>query len=468
MSASPIDGLLPRVCLTLVTWLTSLIGLAAESTPKIRNVLFIVSDDLRASAIGTYGHPHSLTPHMDALAARGTRFDRAYCQGTVCRPSRQSFMFSRYHDNRGISLGEHLIRNHFYSARVGKIFHMRVPGDIIPGTNGNDVEACWTERFNSPGREAHTPGNYALLNKNIFTSDETNRQSTGDPHRPFVYVRYEGDGSDQPDYKTASKTIELLQAHKDKSFFIAAGFVRPHYPSVAPEPYFQKYPFENMKVPVTPKGDLDDMPKAAISGSNSEANGLANFPDNQKRMWMAYLATVTFMDEQLGRILAELDRLNLRDSTAVIFTSDHGYHLGDHTFWQKANLHEEVIRVPLIISAPGYKAAASGSVVELVDLYPTVCDLLGVEIPASVQGKSLQPLLADPEAEVKSYARSFVGKGFSWRSKHWAYMQYKGGQEELYDMKADPNQYTNLANRADQKARLKRFRDLGHPRNPSD
>ncbi len=411
---------------------------------EVKNVLLLVSDDLRASTLGCYGDQFCQTPNIDRLAASGMLFERAYCQGTVCGPSRTSFMHSRYQGSDNITLGQHFKDKGFYSARVGKIFHMRVPGDIIAGTDGNDIPACWTERFNSQGQEAHTPGDYACLNLNIFTRDLENRQSTKMPHRMFVSVKYEGDGSDQPDHKTASKTIELLQKHKDERFFIAAGFVRPHYPMVAPEQFFEPYPWEKMVLPKQLEGDLADIPAPGITRSRSALNGIDRFPDNQKRMWSAYYAAVSFMDVQVGRILDELGRLGLRDTTAVVFTSDHGYHLGDHTFWQKNNVHEQVTRVPLIIDAPDLEPGRTGSMVELVDLYPTVIELAGLETPAKAQGSSLVPILNDARSEVKQGAISYA-KGTSWRTKHWAYIRYRNGEEELYDMRTDPGQLTNLA-----------------------
>ena len=392
-------------------------------------------------------------------------FERAYCQGTVCGPSRTSFMRSRYLDKAGTTLGEHLQTHDFYTARVGKIFHMRVPGDIIAGTNGADIPECWTERFNAPGREAHTPGNYACLNLNIFTTELEGRQSTKMPHRMFVSVDYEGDGSDQPDYKAADKTIDLLRQrakkkNADKRFFIACGFVRPHYPSVAPIQYFDPYPHEKMNVPTGPKDDLNDIPESGQSKSTSARTGIAKFPENQQRMWSAYYATVTFMDEQLGKVLDELNRLGLRKDTAVIFTSDHGYHLGEHTFWQKANLHEEVVRVPLIVSAPQHKPGRSKSLAELVDIFPTITDLAGVDTPETVQGKSLRPILEDPTANIREAAVSFVRNGKGIRTPNRAYMRYKDGSEELYDMDADPRQFDNLAGDNAHKSELAQLRAL--------
>ncbi len=430
---------------------------AQSADSKIRNVLFIVSDDLRANVLGCYGNSICQTPYIDKLARKAVVFERAYCQGTVCGPSRTSFMYSRYKDKGSVTIGQHFRKNDRYSARVGKIFHMRVPGDIIAGTDGQDVPETWTESFNSQGQEAHTPGEYACLNLNVFTTDEENRQSTKMPHRMFVSVKYDGDGSDQPDHKTATKTIDLLQKHRDEPFFIAAGFVRPHYPMVAPKQYFAPYPWQNMTIPELREGDLDDMPKLAITKSRSALNGIDRFPDNQQRMWSAYYAAVMFMDEQVGRIIAELDRLGLRESTAIVFTSDHGYHLGDHTFWQKANVHEQVIRVPLMIAAPGISPGRSESIVELVDLFPTLCELTGVAMPDGLHGKSLLPVLQDTSATIKESALSFTKGGTSLRTSRWAYMRYKDGTEELYDMRRDPEQFTNLASAAEHADTLKKL-----------
>jgi len=287
------------------------------------------------------------------------------------------------------------------------------------------------------------------------------RETTGEPNRMFVSVEMTGDGSDQPDPMAANKAIELLRKHKDKPFLLAVGFVRPHYPMVTPKKYFSSYPHEKMKMPETRKEDWDDIPKAGISRSNSKSTGLDQYPENQKRMLTAYYASVSFMDTQLGKLMAELDALGLRESTAVVFTSDHGYHLGDHGFWQKANLHEEVTNVPLLVSVPGFKPGVSNSLAELVDIYPTFTELAGIETPAFCHGNSLLPVLKNPSATVHKYALSYHNQHHSIRSDRWAYISYgKNGAdgEELYDMNEDPKQFTNLADDPKYKEVLEKHR----------
>ena len=450
-----------NLILTNVLLYPSLLVLApnvsvANEPQKIKNVLFIIADDLRASVLGCYGDTICKTPNIDKLARTGMLFERAYCQGTSCGPSRRSLMFSRYQGAGKVNMGQYFRENGWYTARGGKIYHMRVPGDIIAGTNGEDIASSWTERFNSPGLEAHTPGDYACLNLNIFTDHLEARESTKMPNRMFVTVQYDGDGSDQPDYKSANKAIDLLREHHDHPFFLAVGLVRPHYPMVAPREYFEPYPWQEMQLPAQQTDDLTDIPKLGKAKTISSRNPIGKHPDNQRRMWSGYYASVSFMDEQVGKILDELDSLGLRESTAIVFTSDHGYHLGDHQFWQKSNLHEQVLRVPFVVSAPNLARGRSEAVVELVDIYPTVCALTGQTIPDEVQGTSLLPLLTQTANQIKPGALSF-NNGFSFRTRNWHYMRYKDGTRELYDMKADPGEFTNLAEKHDFSPRLEQM-----------
>jgi iduronate 2-sulfatase len=415
-------------------------------TGQIKNVLFIISDDLKASVLPAYGNEVCKTPNIDRLARSGMVFERAYCQGLACSPSRPSFMHSIYPRSKvtAPSIGEHLQQHGMHTARVGKVFHMPVPHAQLDGSNGMDVAECWTERYNTKSAETFSPGLYRLLNSDIVTREIEGRDAKG-PNRMFATVETDReDGSDQADYMVATKAVELLRQRKEagKPFFLAVGFVRPHFPMVQPKTFFDMYPQQEMKIPPLVDGDLDDIPEA---GRGADGKGLNEMEESRRRMWQAYYASVTFMDEQVGRVVDELDRLGLRESTAIVFTTDHGYHLGEHGFWKKSNLHEEVVRVPLIFSVHGIKPGRSSSLVELMDFYPTCTEVLGLPTPESLQGKSLMPILNNPTMTVRSTALSInnrVGGGL--RSANWHYMKYGEKAEELYDMVNDPDQYTNV------------------------
>ncbi|EDM29189.1 iduronate-2-sulfatase [Lentisphaera araneosa HTCC2155] len=431
----------------------------AAQPNKIKNVLFIIADDLKASVLACYGDKICQTPNLDKLASQSIVFDRAYCQGLSCGPSRTSLMHSRYLGSEGINLPEHLKNNGWYTVRVGKIYHMRVPYDIIHGIDGQDIPSSWTEKFNSKGAESHTPGDYACLNKNIFTKSLKNRESSGMKNRMFVSVISEGDGSDQPDVKSAEKTIELLNQRKNEPFFIATGLVRPHYPNVAPKEFFQNYPWEKIDLPELRNPTSLGIPAAGHPRITNSNNSIGKYPDNQKRMWSAYYATVEFMDRQIGRILDEVDRLGLKSNTAIIFLSDHGYHLGEHGFWQKNNLHEEVTRVPLIAYIPGLAPRRINEVTELVDIYPSLTELLGVYKPKTVQGKSFLPFLKNKTEDFRNSALSLMPgkKGYSIRTEDFSYIRYQNGAAELYNMNKDPKQLVNLIQNPEHKQTISKL-----------
>ena len=423
-----------------------------DQPPTVRNILLIMSDDLRTSVLPAYGNSTCRTPNLDRLAAAGMVFERAYCQGLMCAPSRPSIMRSIYPGSQrsAPTIGEHLQQHQMHTARVGKIFHMPVPRAQLEGSDGVDVPACWTERYNTKTAETFSPGLYRQLNSDIVTRRVEGRQGAGTPNRPWTSVESDqADGSDQADYQAATRAIELLQQRRTagQPFFLAVGFVRPHYPMVQPASYFALYPHESLDVPPLIRGDLDDIPNA---GRGSNGKGLNERKEGRQRMWQAYYASVSFMDAQLGRVLDELDRLGLRDSTAVVFTTDHGYHLGEHGFWQKANLHEDVVHVPLIISVPGMKPGRTSSLVELVDIYPTCTELLGLPTPRKLHGLSLVPLVRNPTSTVRTSALSIHRNNVAGlRAKHWHYMNYGSKGEELYDMVTDPEQYTNVVDHPD-------------------
>lgn len=449
---------------SLLLLLASALALVAQQRP---NVLFIVSDDLN-NDLGCYGHPMVESPNIDRLAARGVRFDRAYCQWPACSPSRTSFMTGLYPEQTGmLSNGGDHFRNHYpdlttlpqmfanngyFTGRIGKIFHYGVPRHI--GTNGEDDPASWQKVSNPIGRDKwdepiiHTTGN------------------PGDFGGTLSWLAADGHDDEQTDAVGAEACIRMMEEHRDQPFFIAMGFYRPHTPYVAPRKYFERYPLSRIRLPVEPLDDLLDIPAAAWVQRTFQED-LSEI--DQRRAVQAYYASITFLDAQVGKILDALDRLGLADNTIIVFLSDHGYHMGEHKLWQKTTLFENSARVPLLVAAPGFSGSrgeGSGAVAELLDLYPTLADLAGLEAPEYLAGRSLRSNLADPAAPGKQAAmtvfrtvdRQHQERGLrhrpsalshTIRTERWRYTEWgeRGWQGvELYDHDNDPKEFTNLAN----------------------
>jgi iduronate 2-sulfatase len=337
---------------------------------------------------------------------------------------------------------QHFKNNGYYTARVSKIFHMGVPGGIEKGTDGADDPASWTERFNSAGPEWKALGDGETLENN---ADGRKPGPVGG--NTFVVVEADGNDLVHSDGKTAAKAVELIKQHKDKPFFLGVGFVRPHVPFVAPRKDYTGFlPYSKIQLPPKLKDDWADIPKAGINYKTSK--NMKMDVRRQKKAVGGYYASVAFMDRMVGQVLDGLKETGLDEKTIVIFTSDHGYHLGEHDFWAKVSLHDESAAVPLIIRMPGKKPAVCHSLVELLDLYPSLSNLCGLKVPERLQGKDISKMMTDPTKEVRSAAFSVNGKGFLLREEDWAYIAYgKDGQgdEELFDMKQDPKQFTNLA-----------------------
>lgn len=443
------------------------------------NVLFIVSDDLTATALSCYGNAVCRTPNIDRLAVQGTRFTRAFCNGTYCGPSRASFLTGYYPHATGVleytsprpAIGDRetwpqQFKNAgYYTARVSKIYHMGVPGGIEYGGdgrdhnngNGADDAASWTERFNSPGPEWKARGSGETLEGN----PEGKKPVVGG--NTFVVVEAEGDDLVHSDGKTAAKAVELIREHADEPFFLAVGFVRPHVPFVAPKNYFEPFlPYEKLPLPPKIPGDWDDIPKAGINYKTSV--NMQMDVRRQKKAVGGYYACVSYVDAQVGKVLDALEESGQADNTIVIFTSDHGYHLGEHDFWAKVSLRDESAMVPLIIRVPGKKPAVVDSLVELIDLYPTVASLCGLDVPARLQGEDISPVFDDPQHQVRDTAFCVAPsrKGFLLREDKWAYIQYEEDASkgiELFDMEADPQQYTNLAGEPEYASVVEGFRE---------
>ena len=435
------------------------------------NVLFIISDDLTSTALSCYGNTVCKTPNIDRLAERGTRFTRAYCQGTYCGPSRASFMSGYYPHATGVlgyksprpkigdraTWSQHFKNNGYYAARVSKIFHMGVPIGIEQGSNGADDEASWTERFNSKGPEWKAQGEGETLQNN----PDGKKPAVGG--NTFVVVEADGDDLVHSDGKTAKKAVELIHLHKDKPFWLGVGFVRPHVPFVAPRSYYRPFkPYSKMVLPPKIEGDWDDIPKPGINYCTSQ--NMKMDIRRQKKSIGGYYASVAYMDAQVGKVISALDEAGLRDKTIIIFTSDHGFHLGEHDFWAKVSLLDESSQVPLIISVPGKKPAVCHSLTELLDLYPTISSLCELPGQPHLQGKDISKMLDDPKYTVREAAFSVAPfrQGFLLRENDWSYIQY--GEDaskgiELFDVRKDPKQYTNLAKDPAYEKVVKRFKN---------
>jgi uncharacterized sulfatase len=430
------------------------LAVPAGAAQKKLNVLFIAVDDMN-NDLGCYGHPLVKSPNIDRLAARGVRFERAYCQFPLCSPSRSSLFTGlrpdttrvfdlQYHFRQGlpdvVTLPQMFMKNGYYVARVGKMYHYGNPGDI--GTSGLDDRVSWMEHLNPAGRDKtalepdimnYTPGR-GLGSSMAFLADPT------------------GTDLEHTDGKVAAQTIQLLEQHKNEPFFIGAGFYKPHCPWITPKKYFDLYRMEEISLPPITTNTPHDYPALALASTKPwPYNGVTH--DHARECKRAYYAAISFVDAQIGRLLDAVDRLGLRDNTIIVFWSDHGYHLGEHGLWFKQSCFEEAARLPLIISVPGLKTAgqASPRLAELVDLYPTLADLAGLTPPPGLQGVSLRPLLLNPAAEWHQPAFTQVQRseapGHSVRTDRWRYTQWDRGAkgEELYDQENDPQELHNLA-----------------------
>ena len=438
-----------------------LVGLLyAEGYARKHNVLFIAVDDL-APALRCYGNLIAKTPHIDRLATSGVRFDRAYNQLPLCNPTRASVMTGLRPDTikvydldrhfrdevpNAVTLSQTFMQNGWWAGRVGKIYHYNVPASI--GTNGFDDLPSWQKTVNPKGRD----------------KAEESLVFNAEPHRKISaalsWLAADGDDLEQTDGMITTEAIKLMEVKRDKPFFLGVGFFRPHTPFVAPKKYFAMYPLNEMRLPYAPKGDRDDIPIAAFAHNCPVPNyGLDDL--TLRKALQAYYATVSFVDAQIGRLMAALDQLKLADNTIVVLWSDHGYHLGEHNgIWQKRTLFEQSARSPLIIRVPGANGngTACTRIVEFVDIYPTLTDLADLKSPSGLEGRSLKPLLQNPLAEWNGTAITQVLRpadkrlvkpvmGRSIRTARWRYSDWAEGQAgvELYDHASDPLEFNNLA-----------------------
>jgi iduronate 2-sulfatase len=443
-----------RILALIVLTLLAAVHPAAAQPRRQPNVLLIMADDLN-NDMGTYGHPLVKTPHIDRLARRGVRFDRAYTQFPLCSPSRVSLLTGLRPDTTRVqdlmtdfrtilpdvvTLPQAFKRSGYAVARVGKIYHYGNPGDI--GTSGLDDPKSWD----------------VVLNPRGIDKDEETKLTNLTPARglgsTLAYYASPAADEEHTDGKVATETIALLEKHKDGPFFIGAGFYRPHCPFIAPQKYFDMYPLDRIPAPPPFAEAAGQTPPAALF--TSPLNWGVN-EQGQREVIRAYFASISFLDANVGRLLDALDRLKLADNTIVIFVSDHGYLLGERGQWMKQMLFERSARNPLVIAAPGVSARgrASSRVVELLDLYPTLTELAGVAAPPGLHGRSLVPLLRNPGAawnhpaltQVRRGGGGTLFNGYSVRNEKWRYTEWEEGKRgvELYDEQKDPNEIRNLA-----------------------
>jgi len=458
-------GRLAGCCLLLAGLLTG-----ADAAANVQpNVLLVIADDLN-NDIGAYGHAVMETPNIDRLARRGVLFDRAYAQYPQCNQSRSSFLTGRYPDQTGVlslkervrdalpdvvTLPQHFRNNGYFTARVGKIFHQGVPDEI--GSDGLDDPASWDLSINPAGVDVR-------VNERIVTivpPDADRRRFGG----TLSWLRLDGDEA-HTDELGAAEAIHILDRYHPrrtgKPLFLALGFYRPHTPYVAPGRWYDRYPPDRVTLAQVPPGDREGKPIAALADRPWQAEMSER---QQREAIQGYHASVSFIDEQLGKVLDELERQGLAEDTLVVFMSDHGYQLGSHGLWQKRDLYENSVRTPLVLVAPGQLNAGSRSdvLVELVDLYPTLVALAGLPDPESpLEGRDLVKILAGretPRASALSQSWSAAqwtrpewrGRqimGYTIRTDHYRYTEWGGGAEgiELYDYREDPKEYRNLAN----------------------
>ena len=441
------------------------IALQAASSNQF-NVLFIISDDCRTE-LSCYASKLAKTPNLDKLAAQGVRFDRAYCQFPLCNPSRASMLTGRHPTTTGVlgnrtdfrkehpdwvTLPQLFKQNGYVSLRTGKIFHGGID-DVQSWTDGAE-----TRRLAGIEGDSDDDPRTARPNRN---AGNTNGTALTAAQRSDRIITLEGNGESHGDHRTADRAIQFLREHKDKPFFLGCGFVKPHSPPTAPEKFFDLWDVNDIPLPpdfAARPTVPEDFPKAAIRQRNADLFiGRDASEKEARQMIRAYLASTTWMDWNVGRVIAELDKLGLREKPIIVFWGDHGYQLGEKGKWSKAgSLFEQGSRTPLIIVAPGAKGngQSCARIVQAVDIYPTLAELCGLALPGGLEGRSLVPLLSNPKSDWNHPAFtvwSEDGKtlhGVAVRDERWRYAEFgqdgKNGSM-LFNEEADPHEMKNLA-----------------------
>lgn len=417
---------------------TAVSGDSAARVGQNPNVLFIAVDDLNDWIGCLGGHPDGQSPHIDQLASRGTLFTRSYCSAPACNPSRVAMMTGMLPSSTGVyvnpqpwrpvlkdvvTLPQHLRKHGYYAAGSGKIYHGRY-----------DDDASWND-YLKKGADPK-PSQKVLRDP---------RSRAGG----IVWGVLDVEDDEMNDYRMADYAIDFLSQEHDQPFFLACGIYRPHMPWQVPRKYYDLFPSEKVTLPRVLNGDLDDVPPAGVRMARPQGDhATIRRTGNWRYAVQAYLASIRFADEQVGRLLDALDRSPHARNTIIVLWGDHGWHLGEKEHWRKFSLWEEACRAPLMIVAPGVTkpGVTCGRTVDFVDVFPTLCDLCGVPRRDRLDGQSLVPILKDPEAEWNHPALTTHGRNnFSIRTERWRYTRYENGDEELYDHDADPMEWKNLA-----------------------
>lgn len=400
------------------------------------NVLFIAVDDLNDWVASLGGHPHARTPAIDRLAARGVLFERAYCSAPACNPSRASLLAGLrptttgvYHNNQpwrpampdAVTLPRRFLDAGYSVAGGGKIFH-----------GGQNDPASWEEYFPQP--RDPLPGGRPL---------------SGIPRTAhFDWGPVDVEDEAMGDHKVVDWAIEYLARPHAKPFFLAVGIYRPHLPWYVPPCHFEPFPPEEVALPKVQGDDLEDVPEAGRRMARMRDHRRVTESGNWHRAVSGYLASMAFADAMVGRLLEALDAGPHARNTVIVLWGDHGWHLGEKKHWRKFALWEEATRVPLIIVRPGMESAGRRCrrTVSLLDLYPTLVELAGIEAPPELEGRSLVSLLDDPETSWDRPVLTTHGRGnHAVRDERWRYIRYADGSEELYDHERDPMEWRNLA-----------------------
>lgn len=437
-----------EILVLLILFVSGFATAQADNTSPKYNVLLIIADDLRP-AMSCYGDQQAKTPHLDRLASRGMRFERAYVQYPVCNPSRTSMLTGTRPEHNGV-VGNavffreklpdivtlpQLFRQHGGAAvSYGKIYHAGlVEGEVE--SRMLDIGKSWDDA--------------KMFRPTKLGNTGPRRNLTGGKLKWCEVADLEGSDNDQSDGQTAQQAIAAMERLRDRPWFIGAGFHRPHDPFVVNKKYVAKYPEGSLTLHRDPE-EASPLLKHSLAGGAFEA-AFKQFDDRDRMDFLThYYAGVTQTDAQVGRLMEAMDRLELWENTVIVFVGDHGYHLGERGWWNKNTLFDRSCRAPLLIAAPGVKPGVCQSLVEFLDIYPTVAELCGLPIPDSVRGKSLNPVLNDPTQIVHNSVLTHITRGnnvsgFGLRTIRWRYIEWSDGTCELYDQDADPGEWHNLA-----------------------